>query len=177
MVRSLADVVTDVPPDVWDRLPVPVIYVVGVGIIVTLAIIRLGEAVAASETIAKSLGRPGKWWRRRIQQRNAKAKEARLAEMREVFRTPEAKVLQDRIDMLERMVRILADETHTTMDNREMDAAYLREDAEWHTRASILAAEQGFKMPRHRNYTQFCREWRIAHGHRQPKGDDKAKGS
>jgi len=151
------------PPDVWDRLPVPVIYVVGVGIVVTLAIIRLGEAVAASETIAKAFGRPGKWWRDRIQQRSARAKEVRLAEMREVFGTKDYGVLQERINMLEEMVKILANETHATMDNREMDAAYLREDAEWHARASILAAEQGFKMLKHRSYTQFCREWRIAH--------------
>ena len=155
------------PPDMWDRLPVPVIYAVGVGIIVTLAIIRLGEVVAASETIAKSLGRPGQWWRERIQKRNAKAREARVSEMREVFGTKDYGVLQERIDMLERMVRILVNETHDTTANREMDAAYLREDAEWHARAGILAAEHGFKMPKHRSYTQFCREWRAARGQRK----------
>lgn len=160
----------DVPPDLWHKLPIPVIYVVGIGIIVSLAVIRLSEVIAASETIAKACGPPGRWWRQRIKDRAAKAKQERLDEMREAFGTPEFRMLQRRIGSLDKMMHIMESEIRVILDTREMDSAYLREDAEWHIRAGVLAAEQNFRLPKHRSYTQFCREWRILH--KQPKGDD-----
>jgi hypothetical protein len=118
------------------------------------------------------LGPPGRWIRRRYQQR------ARLA----LKVADDYKTLLRRIDDLEKMVRTVQRESRdrerkleakikkleiveeTNAAHQDMTAEYLREDAQWHIDAGLVAVEEKYRLPPHRSYTKFCNDYRQKHG-------------
>lgn len=150
------------PPELREWLPDSVVW--GVALFVLFAFIstRLAESKKAW---ADMLGP----WGRRIAR---KARERRQREFSETYGdTPEFLALKKQIDILEGLVQTLdakikrleaAEAIHAV--NRDMTVAYLSDDAEWHVLATVAARERGLRLPPHKSYTQYCKNWRTERG-------------
>lgn len=135
-----------------------------------LVLVRLAEG---SKAIGDMLGPPGRWLRRRFEHNEMLRREERKREFREVLLdqdSPDYKALQRRTDTLCKMIKQLEAEIkqlkkieQANAVNWDMTAEYLREDAQWHIDAGISLAEKNIKLPKHRSYSQFCREYRATH--------------
>lgn len=147
-------------PEVLNRLP-PVAFWVVFALCVGLFVLqKLAEA--------GMLGPLGKWFRSRAEAR----KRQWQREVREAVDAPDYKAMQRRVTWLEKMVvkleaeikkLELVEEVHEA--HRDMTAEYLRLDAQWHIDASMIAAEQRFRMlPPHTSYTKFVRDYREKQG-------------
>lgn len=159
------------PPEILNRLPSVIFWIV---LIVTIAVFMLSRLAEGRSKAAELLGPMGRWFRHRADER----KKRWQLEIREAVDTPDYKVMQRRVTWLEKMVvkleaeaerdaiRIkkleLVEEVHGA--HQDMTSEYLREDAQWHIDASMMAAEKDFQLPWRRSYTQFVREYREKQG-------------
>ena len=101
-------------------------------------------------------------------------REERKREFREVLtgeRSADYKAMQRRIDVIyslfkesEKEIEKLKAIEQGHAINWDMTSAYLREDAQWHIVAGVKMAEMGIKLPRHRSYSQFCRDYKRTKG-------------
>lgn len=159
----------DMPPELIQWLPRSIVYSVLLIVAAAFVLSRLAEAF---EVAANMMGPPGRWIRRRYQKRAAQRQEELQHTIREAVKeAADYKVLQRRIETLDRLVKKLEAEITklelveaTSAARQDMTAEYLREDAQWHIDAGVLAAERKIKLPPHRSYTRFCREYREKHG-------------
>lgn len=154
-------------PEVLDRLPSIGFWIVITGFIIGFSFDMLARVVGGSKAIAELLGPLGRWLRRRDDNRKAK-------DRRKAVESSDYQFLQRRIVVLEKLVRKLetgaehdarrirklelVEEVHAA--RQDMDAEFMREDAQWHVDAGVLAVEKRFRMPPRRTYTQFVREHR-----------------
>lgn len=152
-------------------LPESVVYAVTLIVVVVLVLSRLAEG---SKHIADLLGPPGRWLRRRHERNEMLRAQERKREFREVVngeRAVDYKAMQRRVDVLyglfeesQEEIRKLKAVEQGHAINWDMTSAYLREDAQWHIVAGVKMAEMGIKLPRHRSYSQFCRDYKRGKG-------------
>jgi hypothetical protein len=152
-------------PEVLDRLPSIGFWVVITGFIIGFSFDMLARVAGGSKAVAELLGPLGRWLRKRDNHRKERKR-------REAVDTPEYQFLQRRIIKLEKLVNKLereikklelVEEVHGA--HQDMTSEYLRQDAQWHIDASMIAAEERFKMlPPHISYTKFVRDYREKQG-------------
>lgn len=166
----------DMPHDLTQWLPESVIYGVAVIVLVTMVVVRLAEG---SKAVGDMLGPVGRWLQRRYERNEMSRREERKQEVREVLtgeRAVDYQAMQRRIDVLFGLFQGAQNEIENMKSehaiNWDMTAAYLREDAQWHINAGVMMAEKGIKLPKHRSYSQFCREYRHARGIEEEEDDE-----
>lgn len=150
-------------PEILNRLPSFAFWAVLIVSIFGFVVTRLVESW---DKTAELFGPVGRWLRRRAKDRKAQWQR----EIREAVDAPDYKALQRRISTLEKLVHKLeteikklelVEEIHSA--HQDMDAEFLREDAQWHLDAGMVTAEAGFELPSHRSYTRFVRDYREKH--------------
>jgi len=151
-------------PEILNRLPSVVFWVVMGVFVVGFVLSRLAEG---SKAAADMIGPLGRWLRRRAGDR----KREWQREVREAVDAPDYKALQRRIDTLEKLVKKLEAEIRklelveeANSAHQDMISEYLREDAQWHIDAAMMAVENSFTLPPHRSYTRFTRDYREKQG-------------
>lgn len=158
-------------------VPESVTWLVAGLVMFGLVAARLAET---KKNIAELLGPPGRWLFRRFEHNELLRREERQREFREAIkrdRTADYKAMQRRVDILYGLFK----ESETEIEklkaiekgheiNWDMTASYLREDARWHITVGVKMAEMGIKLPRHRSYSQFCREYKVTRGIEEEEG-------
>jgi hypothetical protein len=157
------------PPEVVHWLPRSVVYAVLALVAIGFVLSRLAEA---REDIANMLGPVGRWLRDRAK-RQARERQRDLdRSIRAALKgAADYRAMQRRIESLEKLVHKLEAEIkklrlveETNAAHQDMTAEYLREDAQWHIDAGMLAVEDGFDLPPHRSYSKFCVDYRKKQG-------------
>jgi len=170
--------------DQWDWLPRPIFFVVASGVAVWMVLARLGEGKGHVAELLSPLSRR---MRERVarraaaeKERESADKERRKEELREALKEEDApgylakaqqrqiEALDASVKRLEKKVIKLESDNAEHAENRDMTGAYLQYDATYHLEAAVEAAEQGFRLPKHKSYTVYCQEYRAARG--QPTG-------
>jgi len=162
------------PDEVIHWLPRSAVYVVLALVTIGFVLSRLAEA---REDIANMLGPVGRWLRGRAKQRVRERQEELDRTIRAALRdAADYRVIERRLTSTEKVVQALESEIaklrlveESNAAHQDMIAEYLREDAQWHIDAAMLAIEKRFKLPPHRSYTKFCNEYRQQHNMKGPK--------
>lgn len=157
--------------EILHHLPGWVFWLFAIAIFVLGMLSRL---VQGKKDFLELFGRPGRWLYHRLE---LAATHAKNNGQREAFDTPEYRMLKRRIDAQAeeikdlqanavrdaKRIKSLENRAEHDAERRDIDAEFIREDAQWHADVAVWAVGKHLRLPTRIGYIQFVREYWEKH--------------